>query len=77
MKKNWIERETDHGKNYIQGWEADVLDAEVEIFVYQSENMIITAELQVSSSWREPENGEDGNSSVGFYYRKDFIKNNF
>ena len=77
LKESWIERETDSGSNYIQGWEAGVIDAEVEVFIYQTDNMIITAELQVVSSWHEPEDGEDSNSTAGFYYRKDFIKDKF
>lgn len=77
MKKSWIDRETDSGKNYVQGWEKDVLDAEVEVFIYQTENMIITTELQVVSGWAEPEAKEAGDSAVGFYYRKNFIKDNF
>ena len=80
MKESWIEAETDSGKNYIQGWEKDVMDAEVETFIYHTDNMIITAELQVVSGWAEPvdgEDGEDGNSTVGFFYRKDFIMDNF
>lgn len=77
MKENWIDRETESGKNYVQGWESGVLDADVEVFIYQTDNMIITAELQVASAWAEPENGEDGNSVADFYYRKNFIKDNF
>lgn len=77
MKENWIETETDSGKNYVQGWESGVLDAEVEVFIYQTDNMIITAELQVVSGWAEPEDGPDENSAVSFYYRKDFIIENF
>lgn len=77
MKEKWIDRETDSGKNYVQGWESGVLDAEVEVFIYQTDNMIIAAELKVVSGWAEPENGEDGNSSVNFYYRKKFIQDRF
>lgn len=77
MKESWIEQETDSGKNYAQGWEADVMDAEVEVFIYQTENMIISTELQVVSGWSEPEYGEEDNSAVAFYYRKDFIKDHF
>lgn len=77
LKESWIDRETDSGKNYAQGWETGVLDAEVEVFIYQTDNMIVTAELQVASGWAEPEDGDDSNSVVGFYYRKDFIKDRF
>ena len=77
MKEEWIETETDSGKNYVQGWERGVLDASLEIFIYQTDNMIITTELQVVSEWAEPEDGEADNSSVGYYYRKDFIKKYF
>lgn len=77
MKKNWIESETDSGTNYVQGIESGVLDATVEVFIYQTDNMIITAELMVASAWSEPEYEDDGNSVVNFYYRKNFIKNNF
>ena len=77
IKDSWIDRETDSGKNYVQGWEADVFDAEVEVFIYQTDNMIITTELQVVSGWPEPGDGEDGDTTVGFYYRKDFIRENF
>lgn len=77
MKEEWIESETDSGKNYVQGWEAGVCDASVELFIYQTDNMIITTELQVVSGWAEPEDEEDDNSSVEFYYRKSFIKKNF
>lgn len=77
IKENWIGSETDSAKNYVQGWEKDVLDASVEIFVYQIDNMIITAELQVVSGWTEPEYGEDYDPAVSFYYRKSFILDNF
>ncbi|MCQ2080326.1 MAG: hypothetical protein MJZ11_01620 [Lachnospiraceae bacterium] len=77
MKNEWIDQETDSGRHYIQGWEADVLDAEVEIYIYQTDNMIITTDLQVVSGWAEPEDGDDGNSAVSFYYRKSFIEDNF
>lgn len=77
LKGSWIDRETESGTDYIQGWEAGVLDAEVEVFIYQTQNMIVTAELQVVSGWSEPEDGGDGNSIVEFYYRKSFIKDNF
>lgn len=78
MKENWIASETDSGRNYVQGWEADVMDAEVEVFIYQTNNMIITADLKVVSGWAEPVAGEDvDNSSVSFFYRKDFIKDKF
>ncbi len=77
LKKSWIDRETDSGPNYIQGWEGGVLDAEVEAFIYQTDNMIITAELQVVSSWAEPVDEGDSNSAVNFYYRRSFIEDNF
>ena len=77
MKEDWIASETDSDRNYVQGWEAGVCDAEVEVFIYQTNNMIITAELQVVSAWAEPEAEEDGNPAVDFYYRKSFIEDNF
>lgn len=77
IQKNWIDRETDSGTDYVQGWESGVLDAEVEVFIYRTDNMIITTELQVVSSWAEPEAGEGDNSAVSFYYRKDFIRDKF
>lgn len=76
MKDNWIERETDSGKHYVQGWEADVMDADVEVFIYQTDNMIIFTELQVASDFYDASE-EDGNSAVAFYYRRDFIKDEF
>lgn len=77
MAESWIDNKTDSGKNYIQGWESGVLDAEVEVFIYQIDNMIITTELQVVSGWSEPESAEEGDSAVEFYYRKKFILDNF
>lgn len=77
MKETWIDRETDSGENYVQGWQSNVLDAQVEMFIYQIDNMIITTDLQVVSEWSEPETGEEDNSVVGFFYRKDFIIGTF
>lgn len=59
MNDKWIESETDSGKNFVQGWEADVCDASVEIFIYLTENMIITTEVQVVSEWAMPEDDTD------------------
>lgn len=77
IKESWIESETDAGKNYVQGWEAGVCDASVEIFIYQTDNMIITAKLQVVSAWSEPEYEDSDNSAVNFNYRKKFILDHF
>lgn len=77
FKERWIDNETDSGKNYVQGWEANVMDANVEVFIYQVDNMIITAELQVISAWAEPIDGESTNSAVSFNYRKNFVIDNF
>ena len=76
-KESWIDRETDSGDNYVQGWEGGVCDAEVEIFIYQTDNMIITTELLVISAWAVGPEDEAAYAPVNHYYRKDFIMSHF
>ena len=79
IKKNWIDRETDSGTDFVQGWEnAD--DASVELYIHLSENMIITAYVQVISEWGLPVEDDGGTShspSRTYQERIDFIKKNF
>jgi len=78
MKEYWISNETDSGNTFIRGWEEGVCDASVEIFIYHTNNMIITAEVQVVSEWATPvDSDESYDAPVANYERIDFIKSHF
>lgn len=80
MKRNWIGKETDSGKNNVQGWEKGVDDASVEIYIQITQNMIITTEVQVTSEWTyfDSEDMETEYSSPSIHLgRVEFIKKNF
>lgn len=63
MHDNWFEEITDEGDNYVQGWEAGVRDASIEILVYVSDNVVITVEMQGYSEWAvDPDDETDGDS---------------
>jgi len=75
MKENWIQDETDAGKKYIRGWEAGVCDASVEIYIYITNNMIITTEVQVVSEWSV--DSPDYAPPTNHQERVDFINKHF
>lgn len=82
MSENWFDSDSEITENEIKGILLNVCDAEIEGYAYLSGNMIVTANLTVSSGWGTAEDpvihkaaaGNDDNNHI-IQVIKDSCKN--
>lgn len=65
IKENAFKEITDEGDIFVQGWLADVFDAEIEAYYYVSGNLIVEAWVDGYSEWPISDEDEETEGYTG------------